>query len=76
MAVSTEKEMSDAIEDILDCIDDGLLEWGDICVLMDEHFPNGSIPDELQERLEELVSDQEVDITFDAERGWLYKELY
>lgn len=76
MAASTEKEMSNVIEDLLDCIDDSLLEWRDFCVLMGEHFPNGSIPDVLQQRLEELVSDQEVDITFDAERGWLYKELY
>ena len=64
-----------AAEDIIDCIDDNLLEWSDICVYINNHFPNGIIPDVLQDRLNELVSDQEVNISFNPEQGWIYQDL-
>ncbi len=71
----TDKDSPSAADEIIRVIDDGLAEWDEICFLLDEDFPNGSIPRDLLRRLDELARIQQIDITFDAERGWLYQDL-
>ena len=73
MTASIKKETSTIVEKLIICIEKNLLGWDDICALMNEHFTNGVIPDELQDCIDEVICDQDVEIFFVAESGWLYK---
>lgn len=75
MSNMTDREIASAADEIIKVIDDGLAEWDEICFLLDEDFPNGSIPSELLRRLDDLARVEQIDISFDAERGWLYQDL-
>lgn len=76
MSDITDRDTLSAADEIIKLIDDGFTEWDEICFLLDEDFPNGSIPSDLLRRLDELAQIQQIDITFDPERGWSYQDLF
>lgn len=75
MIASREQECNAAADEIIKQLDNGNTAWDEICFLLDEDFPSGSIPSELLQRLDDLARVEQIDISFDAERGWLYQDL-